>query len=176
MKLSIIIPHHHETQTKMKPLLDSLENQQGVNWDEIEILISHDSKSSPEINLEKYPNLSARTTQYSMPGLNNVGMNRQNALNHAAGELIAFCDADDKLSTPLALHLIPTTTFGSFARCLRLLDSPETTCRPRKAIFGCMLNCTVIRSCSIIRLSLQNLSSILRTCTTTWWCTILVLV
>ena len=104
MKLSIIVPHHHETQTKMKPLLDSLENQQGVNWDEIEILISHDSKSSPEIDLSKYENLSAHTTQYSVPGLNNVGMNRQNALNHATGELIAFCDADDKLSTPIALH------------------------------------------------------------------------
>ena len=39
-KLSIIITHHNEDDSLIVPLLQSINNQRGINFDNIEIIIS----------------------------------------------------------------------------------------------------------------------------------------
>ena len=44
MKLQILVPHYKETAEEIKPLLDSIEIQQNVDFNEVGVIICHDGE------------------------------------------------------------------------------------------------------------------------------------
>ena len=48
MKLQILVPHYHETEKDIRPLLDSIALQQNVDFDEVGVIICHDGEDIPD--------------------------------------------------------------------------------------------------------------------------------
>lgn len=100
MKLSIVIPYHKESLNFIKPLLRSLNEQVGVNYDEIEFLFCKDTEEYNELDdydFNEFENLKGRVRTLISPYPANPGMSRQLGINEAKGEYVFFCDADDSL-------------------------------------------------------------------------------
>lgn len=103
--ISIIIPHHKETIEDMKPLLSSIDNQLGINFNNIEILICNDT-DYVILDFSLYTNIKSRIHNVYSSVKNNIGMNRQAGLDNAKGDYVLFCDADDALYSALSLHTV----------------------------------------------------------------------
>ena len=99
MKLSIIIPHHLETEEQIHPLLNSIDSQVGIDFNDIEVILCCDSETSPldECDFSEYKNISDKILKLKSPYKQNPGMSRQLGVNNAKGDYIFFCDADDCL-------------------------------------------------------------------------------
>jgi hypothetical protein len=115
MTLSIVVPYFKEAPKEMTPLLSSLNNQVGVDYSQIEVLLVNDGVGN-EIEpsyLAVFGNLNARAIMLR----ENVGpgMARQAGLDAACGEYVMFCDADD------TLHNVGV--IGAFLQCAR--DAPD---------------------------------------------------
>ena len=97
--ISIIIPHHLEDKEKIKPLMISMDQQIGIDFNSIEIILCCDLEQSPldDYNFEEYTNISSRIKKIKSPYKQNPGMSRQTALDICLGEYVLFCDADDSL-------------------------------------------------------------------------------
>jgi len=93
--LSVVIPYYREKETGMLPLLSSLNNQLGVDYGKIEVILVNDGNRNvlSEGFLSLFQNLRARVI-YLDENLG-PGMARQAGLDNAAGEYVMFCDADD---------------------------------------------------------------------------------
>ena len=106
MLLDIIIPHYKETEDKIKPLLDSINNQKDVDFGNIKLTIVNDCsdvKLSYEF-LNSFANLDIsfiRNDKNTGPGLA-----RQKGIDNTDSDYIMFCDADDKLYDDKALFVI----------------------------------------------------------------------
>jgi len=101
--LSIVIPYYKETQTDVFPILSSLNNQVGVDYSRIEVLLVNDGAGNvfEGAFLALFHNLRIRT----LPQKENrgPGVARQAGLNAAKGEYVMFCDADDTLHSVAVL-------------------------------------------------------------------------
>ena len=97
-KLSIIITHHNEDDSLIAPLLQSINNQRGINFDNIEIIISNncDTPKFPQI-LNDFPNIQNRIVCITTDIKNKLGYSREFAVKRCHGEWIIFCDCDDTL-------------------------------------------------------------------------------
>lgn len=97
-KLSIIITHHNEDDSLIIPLLQSINNQRGINFDDIEIIISNncDTPKFPQI-LNNFPNIQDRIACINTDIKNKLGYSREFAVKQCHGEWIIFCDCDDAL-------------------------------------------------------------------------------
>ena len=95
MKLSIIITQYNETERLLFPLLSSIDNQLGVNFNEIEILILNDCSSTilSDSFLNSFVNINPIYIQ--LKENIGVGLSRNEGMVYAKGEYIMFCDADD---------------------------------------------------------------------------------
>lgn len=103
MLLSVIIPHHEEDKNVIKPLFDSLNNQIGISFKDLEILLCNDSKSHVVEDFSEYANLNGHITNLFSPYECNPGMSRQIGIDNAKGDYILFCDCDDMLYSPTLL-------------------------------------------------------------------------
>lgn len=94
--LSIIIPRYKETEQDIFPLLTSINNQIGINFSEIEVIISTDGGGG-DIFDKNYLNLFNFKTIQVVNKKNNVGpgITRQYGLDVSKSEYVMFCDADD---------------------------------------------------------------------------------
>ena len=104
MKLQLLIPQFNETDEVMRPMLDSIRTQQGVDLNDIEVLIGNDgsdTKLSEEL-LGSYP-YSIRYIHFDHIGLPGT---RGRLFDLATADYIMFCDADDMFLTNLALYTI----------------------------------------------------------------------
>ena len=104
MKLQILVPQYNETAEILKHLLDSIKIQQGIDFNDIEVLIGNDG-TEPNLAaffLASYP-YSIRYLKYEHSG---VAGTRQNLLNEATAEYVMFCDADDMFMSVLGLYTI----------------------------------------------------------------------
>ena len=105
MKLQLLIPQFNETDEVMRPMLDSIRTQQGVDLSQdIEVLIGNDgsdTKLSEEL-LGSYP-YSIRYIHFDHIGLPGT---RGRLFDLATADYIMFCDADDMFLTNLALYTI----------------------------------------------------------------------
>ena len=95
--LSIIIPRYKESEKEMFPLLSSINGQLGVDFCDIEVIIATDGKEGAELDqtfleLFEFPVKQVRLEKNSGPG-----MARQTGLDHAQGEYVMFCDADNTI-------------------------------------------------------------------------------
>lgn len=103
MKLSIVIPYHNEDHF-CGPLLHSIDGQIGINFDDIEIIISNDCPMMRPLNFDLYPHIVSRIRYIQSEFESNIGLSRQTGLNNATGDYVIFCDSDDLLSTAVSLH------------------------------------------------------------------------
>lgn len=96
--LSIVIPRFKETPKDIFPLLSSISNQVGIDFDDLEILVCNDGGGAgelPEQFLENFSNLSIK--QINMQENRGPGIARQTGIDNATGQYLMFCDADDIL-------------------------------------------------------------------------------
>ena len=104
MKLQLLIPQYNETEDVIRPMLDSIRTQQGVDLKDIEVLIGNDGsdfKLSEEF-LGSFP-FSIRYELYEHTGLPGT---RSKLFDLATADYVMFCDADDMFFTNLALYTI----------------------------------------------------------------------
>ena len=106
MLLDIIIPQYKETEEKMKPLLDSINNQVNVDFDNVKLTVVNDfSDVIPSVEfLNSFSNLDIsliRNDKNTGPGLA-----RQNGMDNTNADYIMFCDSDDVLFDNKALFII----------------------------------------------------------------------
>lgn len=96
--LSIIIPRYKETERDLFPLLSSINNQLGVDFSSIEVIICTDGGGGKELDsdyLNLFENLEFRQVRLSENG--GPGIARQAGIDNAKGQYLMFCDADDIL-------------------------------------------------------------------------------
>jgi glycosyltransferase involved in cell wall biosynthesis len=104
MKLQLLIPQYNETEDVIRPMLDSIRTQQGVDLKDIEVLIGNDGsdfKLSEEF-LGSFP-FSIRYEIFDHSGLPGT---RGRLFDLATADYVMFCDADDMFFTNLALYTI----------------------------------------------------------------------
>lgn len=104
MKLQILVPQYEETDSIIKPLLDSIAIQQNVDFSEIGVIICNDGSEVflTEDFLDSYP----YPIEYYKEPHGGVSATRQAALEHATAEYVMFCDADDMFYNACGLWII----------------------------------------------------------------------
>ena len=101
--LSIVIPYYHETPADVFPILSSLNNQVGIDYRRVEVLLVNDGADNvfDVAFLALFRNLNMRTIQ--LKENRGPGVARQAGLDAAKGEYVMFCDADDTLHSVAVL-------------------------------------------------------------------------
>lgn len=104
MKLQILVPQYNEPAEVLKNLLDSIKIQQGIDFNDIEVLIGNDGGEAnlAEFFLTAYP-YSIQYRQYEHSG---PAGTRQKLFDEATADYVMFCDADDMFLSVLALYTI----------------------------------------------------------------------
>ena len=104
MKLQILIPQYEETDKIIKPLLDSIALQQGINFNEIGVIICNDG-SDVFLSEELLNNYPFKIEYYKEPH-RGVSGTRNACLDYATAEYVMFCDADDMFYNACGLWII----------------------------------------------------------------------
>lgn len=93
MKLQFLIPQYQETDEIIKPLLDSIALQQGIDMNEIGAIIVNDGT---DIHLtEEFLNSYPFKIEYYFNEHKGVSATRNACLDYATADYVMFCDADD---------------------------------------------------------------------------------
>lgn len=96
--LSIVIPRYNETEQDVFPLLTSINNQVGIDFDSIEVIVCNDGGGAGELNhdfLKLFGKLDIK--QANLTENKGSGIARQTGIEAAKGQYLMFCDADDIL-------------------------------------------------------------------------------
>lgn len=104
MKLQLLIPQYEETDSVIKPLLDSIALQQNVPMEEIGAIICNDGSNvflSDEL-LNSYP----FRVEYHREPHRGVSGTRNACLDHATADYVMFCDADDMFCNVMGLWFV----------------------------------------------------------------------
>lgn len=107
MKIDIIIPQYNESQFIIQQLLNSIELQQNVDFNEIEVIIVNDGNPEtilPQGFLDMYP----FHINYICSEHKGVSAARNTGLDAATADYVMFCDADDLFFNACGLYLIFT--------------------------------------------------------------------
>ena len=105
MLFSIIIPQYKEDDTVVRKLLTSIDNQLGVDWEDIEVIIVNDGSDVILSEALLSSLLNVKHIHYIRLEKNvGPGLCRQAGLDIAKGEYITFCDADDIYYSCDVLH------------------------------------------------------------------------
>lgn len=101
MDIQILIPHYHEPEELVKPLLDSLEVQQAADFS---VIICDDGGDRPlsEEFLGRY----TFPIEYFIEEHGGLAATRNKLMDHATAEYIVFCDADDMFFHAYGLRMI----------------------------------------------------------------------
>lgn len=104
MRLSLIITHYKEPWSIMRPMIDSLYAQRGIDWKDIEILLIQDGEEG-KIERHHYASygLPILTTTIEHGGVSKA---RNMGLLAADGDYVMFCDCDDMFCNAFALNMI----------------------------------------------------------------------
>lgn len=101
MKLSFVVTHFKESWDICKPFFDSLADQLGINFDDIEVLLVEDGGEPLDPEVFEYP----FDIKIFNEGHKGVSASRNIGLDHSTGDYIMFCDCDDRFISAYALHL-----------------------------------------------------------------------
>lgn len=102
MNLSFVVTHYKEPWEVCKPLFDSLADQLGVDFDNLEVVLVEDGgEPLDEENFVGYP-FKVKTYNF---GHNGVSASRNIGLDHIKGDYVMFCDCDDRFISAYAIHL-----------------------------------------------------------------------
>lgn len=104
MKLSILIPQYKETEDILRPMFDSIKNQQGIDLNEVEVVVVNDGSDViiPDEFFDSYP----FETRYYLHEHAGVSATRNCCFEMAQGDYVMFCDADDMFFTVAGLYII----------------------------------------------------------------------
>lgn len=104
MKLQFLIPQYKETDEIIKPLLDSIALQQGIDLNEVGVIICNDGSDIflSEDLLNNYP---FKIEYYKEPH-RGVSGTRNACLDYATADYVMFCDADDMFYNACGLWII----------------------------------------------------------------------
>ena len=102
MVLSFVITHYNEPWEVCSPLFNSLADQLGVDFDNIEVIVVEDGGKHLDGSLFT---LFPFNTKIIDEGHNGVSKARNIGLDHATGDYIMFCDCDDRFISAYAIHL-----------------------------------------------------------------------
>jgi len=100
----MLIPQWREPDEVLKPLLDSIGNQRGINMDDIGVIITNDGTDvflSNEL-LKSYP----YEIQYFKEPHKGVSAARNHCLDKATADYVMFCDDDDVFFNSLGIWMI----------------------------------------------------------------------
>ncbi len=105
MRLQFLITQFNETDEVMRPMLESISAQQGVDLKrDIEVLIGNDGSdiklSEEYLGSFSYPISYVQFEHSGLPGT------RKNLFDMATADYVMFCDADDMFLSNLALYTI----------------------------------------------------------------------
>lgn len=133
MKLQILIPQYKEDERIVKKLLDSIELQRNVNFNDIGVIIVNDG-SDVILNpffLQQYK----FRIDYIRNEHKGVSATRNKALKEATADYIMFCDADDMFYHSLALQLIIKIIEANKPQCIYSTFIEEVTDKNNKGKF-----------------------------------------
>lgn len=104
MTLDILIPQYKETDSVLKPMLDSIALQQNVDFADIGVIIVNDGSNVflSEDFLNSYP---FRVTYYKNRH-EGVSATRQKACDLSKADYVMFCDADDMFYNMCGLWIV----------------------------------------------------------------------
>ena len=104
-KLQILIPQYKETESIIKPLLDSIEIQQNINLaTDVGVIIVNDGT---DIHLSReFLNGYSYQIDYYLNEHKGVSATRNACLDHATAEYVMFCDADDMFYNACGLYIV----------------------------------------------------------------------
>lgn len=104
MKLQILITQYKETDKVLRPLLDSIAVQQGIDFNELEVLICNDGT---DVHLSKsLLDSYDYHIEYWQNEHKGVSGTRNALLDMATADYIMFCDADDMFVSNCGLYQI----------------------------------------------------------------------
>lgn len=116
-KLTIVVPHYHEPWDVCKFLFNSLEMQHGIDFNDFDVLIVDDGGEMP-LDVDHFGGFTYMVKQVAIPH-GGVSAARNYGIDHADGEYVMFCDADDGFLSMYGLHLI----FGAIQEGFDFLNS-----------------------------------------------------
>ena len=104
-KLQILIPQYKETESIIKPLLDSIEVQQNIDLqNDIGVIIVNDGT---DIHLsQEFFNRYSFPIEYHLNEHKGVSATRNACLEYATADYVMFCDADDMFYNACGLYII----------------------------------------------------------------------
>lgn len=104
MKLQILITQYKEDEKILDPMLNSISIQQGINFDDIEVIIANDGSdiklSQAYLNSFPYSIKYIQCEHSGLPGC------RKHLFEASNSDYIMFCDADDMFLSNIALSMI----------------------------------------------------------------------
>jgi glycosyltransferase involved in cell wall biosynthesis len=104
MKLQILIQQYKETDDILKPMLDSIELQQNVNFSDLGVIIVNDGS---DVHLSKdFLDSYSYKIEYFFEKHRGVSATRNACLDHATAEYVMFCDADDMFFNMCGIWMI----------------------------------------------------------------------
>ena len=102
--LDIIIPHHNEPYSVVRPLLEGLKCQRDVNWNKVGIFLIHNGDDEPKpIEWKLYENGPAPISQVRIESCG-VSKARNFGMDRAGATWVMFCDCDDTFTNIFALR------------------------------------------------------------------------
>lgn len=105
IKLSVIIPHYMESKEIIRPLFDSLNNQKGIDFREIEVIFCDDGGDYiTDQFLNQYDNLKIKRVRSHIN--TGVALNRQRGIDASKGKYLMFIDCDDCLFSYVTLNRV----------------------------------------------------------------------
>ena len=103
MKISIIVAHYKEPWSVVEPLFNSIKEQLGIDFNEVEVILVHDGTEKIQY-LEKYHSEFPFKITQEVIEHKGVSAVRNRGLDLATGEYVMFCDCDDRFIHHFALH------------------------------------------------------------------------
>ena len=104
MVLQILIPQYKETERDIGKLLESIELQRNIDFNDVGVIIVNDG--SDVILDPAFLNKFKFEIKYIRNEHKGVSATRNRALKEATADYVMFCDADDMFYHPLAVQLI----------------------------------------------------------------------
>ena len=104
--LSLIITHHDEPMELGRNLFDSIEIQQGINWNDIEIIVCDNTGKNFDYNLllQNCPYIKDKIIYLNNPFCEGPGLNKQQGIDYCQTEWLTFLEFDDMLYSSVTLY------------------------------------------------------------------------
>lgn len=104
MKLQLLVPQYNENESVVKNLLNSIQTQQGIDFNEIGVIVMNDG--SDTILSDDFLNSYPFKIDYYLSEHRGVSAMRNQCLIAAEADYVMFCDADDMFMNNCGIYLI----------------------------------------------------------------------